>query len=173
MALIDGLFALITSNIRNIGGIFPDVVVEEQGRDALIITEHPVERGAAISDHAFKRPVEAEMRCGFSDSNGGQGYAAAAYAELLALQDAREPFTVTTGKRTYVNMLIASLGQTTDERTENVLMISVGLKEVIIVDTQTTTAPPSAQAAPAQTAGSVEGGTKQLTEADYQHRGDT
>ncbi len=44
------------------------VTLEEIHRDELEITEHPVERGAAISDHAYKRPAEVIIRCGWSDS---------------------------------------------------------------------------------------------------------
>jgi hypothetical protein len=43
---------------RKIGVIIPDVVVSEKHSDTLEITEHPVETGAAISDHAYKRPAK-------------------------------------------------------------------------------------------------------------------
>lgn len=42
--------------------------VEEVHTDDLEITDHPLERGAAISDHAFKRPAEVVVRCVFSNS---------------------------------------------------------------------------------------------------------
>lgn len=83
MSLIDDLYALISSPVRVIGTIIPDVVVEEHHRDQLVITDHPVERGAAISDHAFKLPVEVEIRCGFSNSSAGiEGYVQAVYQEF-------------------------------------------------------------------------------------------
>jgi hypothetical protein len=40
------------------------VVVSEKHSDTLEITEHPVETGAAISDHAYKRPSEVVMEVG-------------------------------------------------------------------------------------------------------------
>jgi soluble lytic murein transglycosylase-like protein len=49
---------------RKIGMIIPDVVVSEKHSDTLEITEHPVETGAAISDHAYKRPSEVVMEVG-------------------------------------------------------------------------------------------------------------
>ncbi len=42
----------------------PDVVVEEVHRDALAITQHPVEQGASITDHAYRLPAVVEVRMG-------------------------------------------------------------------------------------------------------------
>lgn len=49
---------------RSIGGVTFDVVVEEQHEDTLEITEHPVEHGANISDHAFMKPASVTIRRG-------------------------------------------------------------------------------------------------------------
>jgi hypothetical protein len=111
-SLVDGSYALITSNKRNIGGIIPNVVIEEVGTDILRISDHPVEVGATVSDHAFKLPCEITLRCGWSDSSGGfEGYSASVYSMLLQLQTARTPFTLSTGKRLYQNMLIGRVEQ--------------------------------------------------------------
>lgn len=132
-------YALISTSSRSIGGIIPDVVIEETHRDSLIITQHPVEKGAAITDHAFLRPAEVEMRCGFSNaSHGDAGYARSVYDALRRLQASRQPFSVYTGKRAYRDMLIADLGVTTEARTENVLAVAVRLQQIIIVSTKTT-----------------------------------
>lgn len=164
MALIDDAFALITTGSRQIGTLIPDVVVREAQRDEMVITDHPVETGAAISDHAFLRPVEVEMQVGWSDSTGGYvGYARDAYDALVALQRQREPFTLTTGSRRYTNMLISSIALQKDEKTEFISAITVRLREVIIVSTQTTSAPKSAQANPAKTGATTPLGTKQLS----------
>lgn len=137
MALLDASFALITHpNPRLIGTIIPDIVVEEIGHDQLQITEFPVETGAPISDHAYKRPPEIIMRCGFSNSSAqSEGYVQEVYALFLALQAQLEPFDVTTGKRQYQNMLISSLLVNTDKESEYALNIIVGLKMVIITST--------------------------------------
>lgn len=47
--------------------------VEEVHTDDLEITDHPIERGAAITDHAFKRPAEVVVRCVFSNSPSEPG----------------------------------------------------------------------------------------------------
>lgn len=137
MALIDGSYALITGPTRAIGAIIPDVTIEETGVDQLRVTDHPVEVGASVSDHAFKAPCERIMRVGWSDASGGfEGYSAMVYSQLLQLQASREPMTVYTGKRLYQNMLISLLSETTDETTEHALIATVGMREVIITDTQ-------------------------------------
>lgn len=61
------------------------------------------------------------------------------YQKLLTMQRDRLPFDVTTGKRQYQNMLIKSLDVTTDKVSENVLMCSLTLREVIITQTQSIT----------------------------------
>lgn len=53
---------------RSIGGIVAQVTLEERHQDDLEITEHPVERGAAITDHAFKHPAEVIIKCAWSNS---------------------------------------------------------------------------------------------------------
>jgi len=132
-------YALIQPSARAIGMIFADVTVEENHRDEVIITQHPVEGGGVITDHAYKRPAEVEIRCGFSNSSAGYvGYVQEQYRALLALQLARQPFSVYTGKRRYRNMLIRGISVVTDPHSENVLMATVALQEIIIVSTQTT-----------------------------------
>lgn len=53
---------------RSIGPIIANITEEERHQDDLEITDHPVERGATISDHAFKRPAEVILRCGWTNS---------------------------------------------------------------------------------------------------------
>ncbi len=46
--------------------IVPSVVVSEKHTDTLEITEHPVEVGAAIADHALQNRLEVVMEVGFA-----------------------------------------------------------------------------------------------------------
>ncbi len=62
-----GSISLLRTN--SIGGIQVDTTMEEHYEDTLEITEHPVEAGANISDHSYKRPMELVLRCGWSDSS--------------------------------------------------------------------------------------------------------
>lgn len=57
---------------------FDDIVahatINEQHTDTLEITNHPVEIGASISDHAFKHPAEVVLQLGWSNSTpNGRG----------------------------------------------------------------------------------------------------
>lgn len=145
--LMDASYALIATNGsirsgRKISVIVPDVVIEEITTDTLRICDHPIEKGCAISDHAFKLPVECVMRCGFSDSTGMyEGYSRMAWQYFIELQNKREPFTVTTPKRTYEDMLVSFLNVTEDEETAHALRINVGLRQVIITTTSSTPGP--------------------------------
>lgn len=154
----------------SIGYIIPQVFIGSEGRDELTITDHPIETGAPVSDHAYKQPATLNMTVGWGaggllvDFSGTTNSVDDAYAALLDLQKLREPFTVTTSKRIYQNMMIASLGCTTNKETQNVIIIDVGLREVLIVDTQATTLPPKPnQAEPQKTAAPDTEGTKQPT----------
>lgn len=153
-----------------IGGIQIQATLEEVYSDTLQVTEHPVEFGAAITDHAYKRPSEVVLRCGWSNStlaslagavaaffNGGglsaSDYVSGVYSQLLALQESRIPFSITTNKRQYDDMLIVGLSSTVDNTTSNMLMLTATCRQIIIVSTQATTLPGmDSQADPASTA---------------------
>lgn len=145
---MDILSTLFQQLSRRIGLIVPSVVISEKHDDSLEITEHPVEVGAAISDHAYRRPSEVVMQVGFA--GGGSlldlldttsfGLSAGlspreVYQNLLDLQNSRVPFDVVTGKRLYSNMLIRAIEVTTERSTENVLSAVLTLREVIITST--------------------------------------
>jgi hypothetical protein len=53
--------------------IIPDATIEEVHTDDMEITDHPVEQGVAVADHAFKRPAEVVITAGFSDSPNNSG----------------------------------------------------------------------------------------------------
>ncbi|PHM33332.1 phage baseplate protein [Xenorhabdus innexi] len=172
---MDILSVLFSQGTRKIGMIVPSVVISEKHQDSTEITEHPVQRGAAISDHAYDRPSEVTMELGFAGGGSlidfldlGTGFSfgkspKAVYQQLLALKASKEPFNVTTGKRQYKNMLIRAIEVTTDKASENVLMVTLTLREVIIVDTATVkgiAAPPERMKYPLDTGPVVDKGTK-------------
>lgn len=191
MALLD---ILSFSPKGKIGNMEIAATLQEIHSDTLQMTEHPVEYGAAITDHAFVRPKEVIIRCGWSNSTlsnllstisgilgttqtssssskfsgemAASGYIAQVYDYLLTLQDSRQPFDVTTSKRHYSNMLLTSLQVTTDQTTSAVLMVQATCRQIIIVKTQVTTVPPkSAQASPSKTAGLLDKGVAMLKSA--------
>lgn len=143
-------FALIGTSFRNIGGLYPDVTVEEIHRDELQITQHPVEIGAPISDHAFMQPTTVEIRCGWSNSSAqSEGYVQSVYDALQQLQTSVTPFDVTTGKRFYQNQLVRSLMVRTDVDSEYALMVVALCQQVIITSgASTSSSPPNTNGSP-------------------------
>lgn len=138
------------------------VTLEESGTDELEITQHPVQTGAAITDHAFVKPASLTMNIAFSVSTGPL---AETYSNLLALQSSRLPFVVITGKRSYKNMLITRLSCMTDVQTENILSVSLSMQEIIIVNIETATvvvADRTKQANPGKTGVTEQRGAQQV-----------
>jgi hypothetical protein len=141
-----------------LGDIFPNVIIEESGEDIVEITDHPVQQGASITDHAYKKPVILKLTLGYTDKTESIN---TTYAKLIELQDKRGLLDVMTGKRIYKNMMIRSLSQTTDAKTNSVLIINFELKEIIMVPVQTSSVPARAyHANAAKTGGSKSDGTK-------------
>ncbi len=58
--------------------------LEEVMTDLVTVTDHPVEFGAQISDHAFNQPVQLIMRCGWSNSVSSYSKTAASIASLFS-----------------------------------------------------------------------------------------
>lgn len=153
---------------RSIAGIVPQVVVEEKHRDELVITNHPVQNGANITDHAYKQPAMVSLRYGWSSSGAlfsldlGAPSVDDVYRMLLDLQDGRQPFDVVTGKRNYSNMLIRSIDLVTDKTTEKSIIVDVLLQQIIIVETQAATLKsPTVMTMPEKTAPVTNAGVKQ------------
>lgn len=167
-AAAEDLLSLVIIRQRNIGGFVADVTIEERHTDILTVTENPVEQGAAITDHAFKRPAELLVRVGYSNSSlasgGDPNYVQEMYDQFLTLQASLIPFDVITGKRMYSNMMITDLRTVTTEEWENSMILEVGMREVILVDTQAVSVPPSTNMANPQVNGATQNlGANQLT----------
>jgi hypothetical protein len=152
--------------VRSVGGVSFQCTIREDHSDELAITQHPVEQGAAITDHAYKQPAVLTIEAGSSNSSpdaaGDPEFVSDLYDTFLGFQTNRELLSVVTGKRLYSNMLVRSLQVTTDKDTEFVLMVRMTLQQVIIVQTKLTTVPdPSSQADPSKTSGVQSTGTVQ------------
>lgn len=63
-----GFIDIIPSGM--LGGISIQATFEEAMTDTIQITEHPVQAGVQISDHAYVRNPECVLKCGWSNSNG-------------------------------------------------------------------------------------------------------
>lgn len=154
------IFPVVFRPRRRIADFDAYLCIDETGSDDLELTEHPVQQGAAITDHAFVKPAQLAIRAQFNEFDSGMPLDEL-YRRLLELQSSRIPFDVVTGKRLYKNMLFKSLSVTTDQYTSNVLSITAQLQEIIIVSVEVTTVPPrDRQAEPGRTGATERAGQK-------------
>ena|SRR5208337_2002639 len=132
---------------RNIGPFVADVTISERHRDEMMITQHPIEIGSVIADHAFKKPIKVVLTVGFSTSNlqaqGDSNYIQTVYQNFLTMQQNATPFSVTTGKRNLNDMLIEYINELTNEQTENGLILEIACMQVILVNTSTPSTSPT------------------------------
>jgi hypothetical protein len=151
---------------------------EEDHADVSVITQHPVDTGAVMSDHIFFMPPEVRCRVGWSNCDLAAGtptYVRNVYVALLQLKNSRQLFQLYTGKRLYNNMAIGELrGPRTDVALEFSLVIDIQFKQLLLVSlasaTQAPTATnaaanpaPNALANPATNTPTQTGGFNQLT----------
>jgi hypothetical protein len=129
------------------------------------MTEHPVQSGASISDHAFIMPAKVSLEIGMSDAmdafapgvfESNASKSVSAYQILVALQQGRQPLTLNTRLDTYANMLVESIDAPDTKETRYGLKASVMLSQIF---TGTVTAQ-SVSARP-QTSDSTSVGAKQ------------
>ena len=131
----------------NLGGYFFDAVFSVDTEHSLTVTQHPVQTGANISDHAFVNPIRMTMQVGVSDAMayragadyGGDGKTKSvqAYRLLCKLQELRTPMQVVTRLNTYQNMLIESIDVSDDVSTLCALKATVNLVQVLVVNVGT------------------------------------
>lgn len=131
----------------NLGGYFFDAVFSVDTEHSLTITQHPVQTGANISDHAFVNPIRMSMQIGVSDcmayraganyGDDGDTKSVQAYRLLCKLQELRTPMQVVTRLNTYNNMLIESIDVSDDVSTLCALKATVNLVQVLVVNVGT------------------------------------
>lgn len=126
---------------------FFDAIIREEHSYRLRITDHPIQTGANIVDHAYMLPAELTLEIGMSDVMdslwvgqflGGVGgsRSKSAFDTLRRLQALRVGLNVTTRLARYSNMLIESIHTPDDYMTTKALKCSVRLKEVFLAEVQ-------------------------------------
>lgn len=130
----------------NISGYFFDAVFSTDTEHSLTLTQHPVQTGANITDHAFVNPIRITMQIGVSDcmayragDYGGDGATKSvqAYRLLCKLQQLRTPMDVVTRLNTYKNMLIESIEVNDDVSTLCALKATINMVQVLVVNVST------------------------------------
>jgi hypothetical protein len=153
---------------RSIGEFTGYVCMTEDSSDDLEITEHPVQNGASITDHAYLKPASVTIRFVYTP---GLTPLDQIYENLRDLQSLREPFSIVTGKRVYKDMLFKSIRVNTDAKTENVLSLVGDFQQVILVGVETTTVPATdKQKIPEKTSATENKGDKKAEPIDGKNK---
>lgn len=147
---------------RSIADISGYITLKEDTTDRIVITKQPVQKGAPITDHAYKEPTDFSCSLIFSNNIDSVQSLDEIYADLLELQESFEPIKISTPKRVYNNMLISNIGQTTDKNTENNLSIFFNFQQVIIVNIGNVTVPKTSQGQPGTTQATQDVGKKSV-----------
>ena len=142
---------------RSIGGITGYVTLNETSIDKLTVTKHPVQQGASIVDHAFKEPTELNVSI---ITGANLKPLSEIYEDFLKLQNDRIKFDIVTGKRSYTNMLLVSISNTTDKTSENILSLNLVFTEIITVEVTVTRVPPRSNQSNAGITGATQKGGK-------------
>lgn len=123
--------------------VFDCIVLAEHEQD-LTKTRHPVQTGAAISDHAFIENARLILDVGMSDAmdayyspttwdiSASPSKSVSAYQTMLALQFSRVPLSIQTRLRTYQNMIITGITPTETARTVQGLRMRISFEQIFI-----------------------------------------
>lgn len=136
--------------------IVMDATLTESHAHTADVTEFPVEKGSAVTDNVRGKPIALRVDGFVSDfplqSNIVQQLAAGAFTQkptaelrrsqqvldkLIQLKDKGVTITVTTGIRTYKNMVISSVIVNRDKTTAQGIRMDINMREIQVVETQT------------------------------------
>jgi len=128
-----------------------DGMTSESPTHEVVLSKHPVEDGADISDHAQTMPRQLTIVCDLTNSPmASQGPQSinrdhALYQALLDIQERKDPITVVTGLDVYTSMMILMVTTTRDASTGQKVPVSIDLEEVILTKTETVEIPATKQ----------------------------
>lgn len=117
-----------------------DAILKEEHHSQLRITEHPVQTGANITDHAYMMPARLTLEIGMSDAMDsmipGQwptmDKSIWAYQQLVSWQQTRTVLTITTNLNTYSNMVIEQIMTPRDNKTTQSVKSTVTLRQIMV-----------------------------------------
>jgi hypothetical protein len=142
------LFMMKTSIASSLTVYFFDAVMRVEHASEMKITEHPVQTGANISDHAYQMPAKLVMEIGMSDAmdtlgpnswTGAYTKSVSAYRTLVSLMQNRIPLKIHTRLINYENMLIESIHAPDDYKIQFGGRFTVNFKQIITAQIFTTT----------------------------------
>lgn len=166
------IMVLDTKGVGASTSIIPDVVVSEEHSDEVILTRHPVDRSAPVSDHAYKLPATVTCVFAWSDSSRlinsimnasilkGLQTTKDVYKRFQELMTKRQLLRLCTGKRVYENVLLTKMSTTSTADTESSLVLELTFEEVNLVTIAETTLSAATQKDASRTASTSNGGTR-------------
>jgi hypothetical protein len=158
---------LISPTLTTIDALTLDASISEQHTSEVEVTEHPVEAGANIADHARVKPAVLTIEGLVSDTPinrsqvrriveslgvsfeslsledvlaGQPGYAQQAFGVLETMRDTAKLVQIVTGLKTYEDMILTSLSVPRNAQSGDALRFTATFKHVRLVTNQTTTA---------------------------------
>jgi hypothetical protein len=149
----------------SIGGYIFDAYLNIQHENEVTITEHPIETGAAVSDHAYIMPSKLTFQIGMTDCaqdiipgqfSGGSSRAVTAYSLLQEMKANRIPMEVVTRLATYENMLVQSVTAPDDHTTAHALKAAVVMQEIMVAVVKTVKISSRAQVTDSRNKGTVQ-----------------
>lgn len=144
---------------RAIGDVIAECTFDENSEHRIELTQHPVQDGANISDNAIVMPVTVSVTIGFSAKSGSLRET---FDRMIKIQKELKPIKLVTTRRIYENMMIKSIGETTDLTTENTLKLRLDLEEVLITKLKVVSVPArTRQKNPGRTGATTKAGAKQ------------
>lgn len=114
-----------------------DATPSENHSHSLQVTEHPVEQGSDIADHARIKADVLTMDCYLSDG-ANPGKSSDLYERLRLLQDTSQLLTVITKLRTYESMILESISAPRSAREAGGLHVALTFKQIELVQNKTT-----------------------------------
>lgn len=142
------LFMIKTSIATSTTAYFFDAVMRVEHNHQMRITEHPVQTGANIVDHAYQVPARLMMEIGMSDAmdtlgpnawTGAYTKSVSAYRTIIALMQNRIPLSIHTRLLDYENMLIETVSAPDDHKTQFGARFTVTFRQIITAEVAKTT----------------------------------
>ncbi len=122
-------------------GYYFDAFTNENHVGSVRVTEHPVQGGSNISDHAYNLPDKLTIEVLVSDSvqpivagqfASGKTKSISAYEVLRKLKEKRVLVSVRTRLHYYTNMIIEGMNVSDDYKSANSLKCTVSLRQVMM-----------------------------------------
>ena len=133
--------ALTMLSSTSAGQVYFDAVFKITHTSNVTVTTQPVQSGANIADHAYVEPDTVTLEIGMTDAavDAEENHSVNAFNLLKAIMEEREPISVYTRLKSYIDMLVVAMAVDDDYTTSTALRANIMLQKIIMVDVGTVT----------------------------------